>query len=230
MPKNSSRSTSVNQILSRLTPADFALLRPSLEAVDLPLRKQLEARNKRVEHVYFIESGFASVVANGSGKPSIEVGVIGKEGMTGLNVVLGKDDRVPNETFMQAAGNGMRIPVADLRVAIDSSVSLHRAMLRFVHAFLAQTSRTAATNGRSKIDERLARWLLMAADRVEGELKLTQEFLAIMLGVRRSGVATALQALERAALISHRRGVIMILNRDALILSSNGTYAPLDSD
>jgi CRP-like cAMP-binding protein len=230
MPEIPSRRTSANHILSRLSPADFALLGPHLEAVDLPLRMQLEARNKRVEHVYFIESGFASIVANGSGKPSIEVGVIGKEGMTGLPVVLGNDGRVPNETFMQATGTGMRMQAADLRAAIGSSVSLQHAMLRFVNAFLAQISRTAATNGRSKIDERLARWLLMAADRVDGELKLTQEFLAIMLGVRRSGVTISLKALERAGLISHRRGVITILDRDALVQSSKGTYAPPDSD
>jgi CRP-like cAMP-binding protein len=215
---------SSNHILSRLSRADYRLLEPHLEAIDLPVRRQLEERNKRVEHVYFPESGFASVVANG--ERNIEVGIIGREGMSGLSVVLGSDDRPANETFIQSAGNGQRIAAGALRDAIGASVSLHQVMLRYAHTFLVQTSQTALANGRSKIEERLARWLLMAADRVEGELALTHEFLAIMLGVRRSGVTTALQELERSALIAHRRGFVTILDREGLEEQSNGTYTP----
>jgi CRP-like cAMP-binding protein len=215
---------SSNHILSRLSRADYRLLEPHLEAIDLPVRRQLEERNKRVEHVYFPESGFASVVANG--ERNIEVGIIGREGMSGLSVVLGSDDRPANETFIQSAGNGQRIAAGELRKAIGASVSLHQVMLRYAHTFLVQTSQTALANGRSKIEERLARWLLMAADRVEGELALTHEFLAIMLGVRRSGVTTALQELERTALIAHRRGFVTILDRKGLEEQSNGTYTP----
>jgi CRP-like cAMP-binding protein len=215
---------SSNHILSRLSRADYRLLEPHLEAIDLPVRWQLEERNKRVEHVYFPESGFASVVANG--ERNIEVGIIGREGMSGLSVVLGSDARPANETFIQSAGNGQRIAAGELRKAIGASVSLHQVMLRYAHTFLVQTSQTALANGRSKIEERLARWLLMAADRVEGELALTHEFLAIMLGVRRSGVTTALQELERTALIAHRRGFVTILDRKGLEEQSNGTYTP----
>jgi CRP-like cAMP-binding protein len=215
---------SSNHILSRLSRADYRLLEPHLEAIDLPVRRQLEERNKRVAHVYFPESGFASVVANG--ERNIEVGIIGREGMSGLSVVLGSDDRPANETFIQSAGNGQRIAAGALRDAIGASVSLHQVMLRYAHTFLVQTSQTALANGRSKIEERLARWLLMAADRVEGELALTHEFLAIMLGVRRSGVTTALQELERSALIAHRRGFVTILDRKGLEEQSNGTYTP----
>ena len=110
------------------------------------------------------------------------------------------------------------------------SPTLHGQMSSFVHAYLMQTSRTVLANGRSKIDERLARWLLMADDRVGGELPLTHDFLSLMLGVRRSGVTTAIQELERRALIAHRRGVIRIIDRKALEESSNGTYkAPYKS-
>ena len=98
-------------------------------------------------------------------------------------------------------------------------------MLSYAPAFMVQTTQTALANGRSKIEERLARWLLMAADRVEGELALTHEFLAIMLGVRRSGVTTAPQELERTALIAHRRGFVTILDRDGLEEACNGTYS-----
>jgi CRP-like cAMP-binding protein len=135
-----------------------------------------------------------------------------------------------NETFIQSAGNGQRIAAGALRDAIGASVSLHQVMLRYAHTFLVQTSQTALANARSKIEERLARWLLMAADRVEGELALTHEFLAIMLGVRRSGVTTALQELERTALIAHRRGFVTILDRKGLEECSNGTYTPPKRD
>lgn len=219
--------TSPNRILSRLTQADYGLLKPHLEAVDLPVRRQLEARNKRVEHIYFPESGFASVVANG--QRNIEVGIIGREGMSGLSVVMGSDEGPFNETYMQIAGEGQRMTTAALRKSVDASSSLHQVMLTYAHSFMVQTSQTALANGRSKIEERLARWLLMAADRVEGELALTHEFLSIMLGVRRSGVTTALQELERTGLISHRRGFVTVLDREGLEEHANGTYFPAKS-
>jgi len=223
MQENPSRSTS-NRILSRLPRADFALLEPHLEAVDLPLRRPLEASKKRIDQVYFIESGFASVVANGSNKASIEVGIIGREGMTGLAVVLGHD-RAHHETYMQAAGNGLRISAANLRQVDGQSPALHRSMLRYAHAFLLQATTTALANGRSKIEERLARWLLMATDRLDGdELSLTHEFLGLMLGTHRPGVTVALQALEKAGFIVLHRGKITILDRKALEKCSNGTY------
>jgi len=216
---------STNKLLARLSRADARLLEPHLEPVVLPVRKQLQAANKRVERVYFLESGIASIVANGDNP--IEVGMIGREGMTGVSVVLGNGDRVPHEVYMQIAGNGVHLPADRLREAIAKSVTLHQIMLRFVHAFLTQTTQTALANGRSRIEERLARWLLMAQDRVDGnELKLTHEFLAVMLGVRRSGITTALQELERKGLIAHRRSFVTIMDREGLEETSNGTYVP----
>jgi CRP-like cAMP-binding protein len=215
---------SSNQILSRLSAADLGLLEPHLKPVDLPVHRPLEGRNKRIDHVYFIEAGFASVVANGSGKPGIEVGIIGREGMTGLAIVMGQQ-RAPHDTYVQVAGKGQQIRAAKLREADERSNTLHRTMLHYAHAYLLQTTATALANGRSKIEERLARWLLMADDRIDGDqLPLTQEFLSVMLGVRRSGVTTALQALERKRLIARKRGNILILNRKGLEKQSNGTY------
>jgi CRP-like cAMP-binding protein len=218
--------TSPNHILSRLSKADFGLLEPHLEPVDLPLRKMLALKNRRVEHVYFIESGVASVVANGD--RAIEIGIIGREGMSGPSVVMGNGDRVPHETYMQIAGHGLRLSAKQLKEAIAASAPLHHALLHYVHSFMSQTTQTALANGRSKIEDRLARWLLMAHDRIDGdELPLTHEFLAVMLGVRRSGVTVAIQELERKGLITHRRSVITIRDRDALEHSSNGTYSPI---
>ena len=224
MPEPISRDSISNRILSQLSRGDFALLEPHLKIVDLPVRKTLEVRGKRIGRVYFPESGFASVVANGSSRQGIEVGIIGREGMTGMSVVLGAD-QPPHETFIQVAGTGLSLKATELRKAIDDSVSLHRSLLRFAHAFLTQATQTALANGRSKIDERLSRWLLMADDRIDGEeLPLTHEFLSLMLGVQRSGVTIALQALERDGFIAARRGRITIVNRKALEKNSNGTY------
>jgi CRP-like cAMP-binding protein len=221
-------TSQTNRILARLSAADFALLEPHLKSIDLPVRKVLEKRGRPIKAVYFPESGFASVVANGGDRP-IEVGLIGLEGMTGLPVILG-NDRNSNEVFMQVAGQGQCLAAKDLREAIDKSDSLHRSLLRYAHVFLEQTTRTAVANGRSKIEERLARWLLMAADRVgEGELPLTHEFLAMMLAVRRPGVTIAIQDLERRGLIDRKRGCVIILDREGLEKMSNGTYVRPDA-
>jgi CRP-like cAMP-binding protein len=215
---------SPNRILSRLSPADLGLLDPHLEPVDLSVHRLLEGRNRRIDYVYFIEAGLASVVANGAGKPSIEVGIIGREGMTGLAIVMGYQ-RAPHDTYIQVAGKGQRIRAAKLREADERSNTLHRAMLHYAYAYLLQTATTALANRLSKIEERLARWLLMAHDRVDGDrLPLTHEFLSLRLGVRRAGVTTALQALERKALISRNRANIHILDREGLKKQSNGTY------
>jgi CRP-like cAMP-binding protein len=218
-----------NRVLLRLSPDDLGLLQPHLEAVDLPLRKPLESRNKEIEHVYFIEHGVASVVANGTGH-SIEVGLIGREGMTGLAVVMGTD-RTPHDTFMQVAGDGQRISSALLRNAIEQRPTLHGSFLRYGHAFVVQTAQTALSNGRSKIDERLARWLLMVHDRVDSdEIALTHEFLSVMLGVRRPSVSVALDRLERKGFIQAKRGAVAILNRTGLRKVSNGAYGAAEAE
>jgi len=208
MPKTPTRTASKNRVLARLTRADMALLKPHLAPVDLPVSTQLETANARIDTVYFMERGFASVVADGHGKRSIEVGIIGREGMTGLALVLGHD-RAAHETYMQAVGGAQRISAAHLRKAMDQSVRLHRSLLRCAHDFLIQTAQTAVANGRSKLEERLARWLLMANDRIDGpEVPLTHKFLAVMLGAHRPFVTLTVQALERKGLIRAGRQVI----------------------
>jgi CRP-like cAMP-binding protein len=224
MAQKPSRTGIKNHVLSRLARADLALLKPHLVALDLPVLTQLEGANRRIEAVYFLESGFASVVADGPSKRGIEVGIIGREGMTGLSLVLGHD-RFPHETYIQVAGNGHRVSASKLRLAMDQSVGLHRSLLRCAHAFLIQTTLTAVANGRSKNEERLARWLLMAEDRIDGrELPLAHKFLAIMLGVHRPAVTVAVQALERKGLIRAGRETITITNRQGLVRMSNGAY------
>jgi CRP-like cAMP-binding protein len=227
MPKKPPRSG--NRVVARLSHSDIALLKPHLEPVDLPLSTVLETASQRIDSVYFIDLGFASVVADGPGKRDIEIGIIGRECMTGLALVLGQD-RARHTTYIQVAGAGQRMSAAKLRQAIGRSASLHRALLQCVHAFLNQTTETALANGRSKNEERLARWLLMAHDRIDGdELPLTHKLLAIMLGVQRPAVTVAVQALEREGLIEAGRRAITVLDRRGLIKFSKGAYvAPLD--
>jgi CRP-like cAMP-binding protein len=212
-----------NQILSRLSRSDLRLIQPHLEAVDLPVRKQLARRNKRVEHVYFPDKGIASVVSN-SGH-ALELGIIGRDGMTGVSVVLGSPDKAPHETFMQVAGSGQRLSADHLREAIEASGSLLKALLLYVHSFMTQTSDTAMANGRHKIEERLARWLLMVDDRVDGhEIPLTHEFLGTMIGTARPGVTIAIQELQRRGWITNGRGLVTIIDREGLVKGANGAY------
>jgi CRP-like cAMP-binding protein len=199
MQQRTSRS-SKNRILAGLSTADTALLNPDLELVTLKLRQVLEVPNKPIQHGYFIEDGLASIIAANKRK-RLEVGLIGCEGVTGIPIVLG-NDKSPNETFIQVAGTGHRIAADKLRKAIGRSPTLQSALLGFAHSFLNQTAGTALSNGTATLEERLARWLLMANDRLRGdEVPLTHEFLSLMLGVRRAGVTVALHYLEQRALV-----------------------------
>jgi CRP-like cAMP-binding protein len=213
-----------NFILARLPPDEFDHLSPGLEAVDLPLRTVLEQRGKPITHAYFMNAGFASIVANGESHRAIEVGMIGREGTTGTAIAMGSD-RTPHETYMQASGGGFRMTAAKLRQGLDEAPNFRRMLLQFAYVMGVQTCQTALANGRSSIEERLSRWLLMAQDRIGADqLPLTHEFLAIMLGVRRPGVTVALNLLEKRGLIGAARGVIVIVDREGLEEGANGTY------
>ena len=206
-------SSPKNRILSRLSDDDAALLKPDLEPVELALRQVLETPDKPIKHAYFIDYGLASIVA-ANGHKRLEVGLIGCEGVTGLAIVLG-NDRSLNETFMQVAGQGQRIAADKLRRAIAESRSLERALVGFAYSFMNQTANTALSNGTATLEERLARWLLMANDRLRGdEVPLTHEFLSLMLGVRRAGVTVALHYLEQRALIRLARKQIVITDSE----------------
>jgi CRP-like cAMP-binding protein len=213
-----------NGLLAAMSKDDFALLRPKLEPLTLNIKQVLEPANRAIKHNYFIASGLSSIIAIGKNGHRIEVGIIGREGITGLPVVLG-NDRSPNETFIQVAGTGSRIAADDLRQAMGKSASLTRLLLNFVNTFLIQISHTALSNGTTSIGERLARWLLMAQDRLGStEVPLTHEFLSLMLGVRRAGVTGALNNLDRMGLIRLSRGRIEIIDRAGLIDAAKGTY------
>ena len=220
----SSSRKSPNRLLSSLSTVDFGLLRPSLVPLTLTVHQVLETPNKRIDDVYFIDFGFASVVAIQGKQVKAEVGLIGREGMTGLPVVLG-DHLSAQSTYIQAPGSGQRLDAIVLRKAMNSSPSLRASLLKYVHTFMIQTTHTAVANACAKLDQRLARWILMADDRVDGSsLPLTHEFLSLMLGVRRAGVTEALHVLESKGLIRSSRGAILVRNRKGIERSAGGAY------
>jgi CRP-like cAMP-binding protein len=203
----------LNQLLAALSPSDFGLLQPHLRPLSLPVFKDLEIPDRRIDSVYFMEAGIASVVAVQGKQTRIEVGLIGREGMSSTAVVLGADQS-PHSTYMQVAGDGQRLPANELRKAMIASASLRNLLLKFAQVFMVQTAHTAIANARAHIDQRLARWILMAHDRTQNPaLPLTHEFLALMLGVRRAGVTEALHSLRGHKLIETHRSHILLLNR-----------------
>jgi CRP-like cAMP-binding protein len=219
-----------NRLLASLSTDDFGLLEPHLEPVVLGLRKHLEKPNRRIDAVYFPESGFASVVAVQSNGKQVEVGLIGREGMTGLPIVLG-NHRSPHATYIQSSGMGRRILATELRQATQASVSLRDSLLKFVQAFGVQTAHSAISNAQSKLDVRLARWLLMAHDRIgDDTLTLTHEFLSVMLGVRRPGVTDTLHALREKGLIAYGRGQITVSDRKGMERTAGEAYGTPEAE
>ena len=217
-------SSSENRLLASLSTDDFDLVGPHLESVTLGLRNSLERPNRQIDAVYFPEAGFASVVAVQSKGKQVEVGLIGREGMTGLPIVLG-NHRSPHATYIQAPGTGKCIPATELRKATQTSLSLRNSLLKFVQAFGVQTTHTAVSNAQSRLDVRLARWLLMAHDRIgDDTLPLTHEFLSLMLGVRRAGVTETLHVLRERGLISYGRGQIAVKDRKGLERAAGEAY------
>lgn len=212
-----------NTLLRRLDPHDFALISPHLIPVNLPLRHPLARANLPVQHVYFLETGIASVVTGNPSESPIEIGLIGREGLVNLNVVL-ETDQTPNDCYVQAAGHGHKVAVPVIRDLMARSAAFRRGLLNSAHVFMCQNASTVLANGRGTVERRLARWLLMAHDRLDGDtLVLTHEFLGLMLGTRRAGVTVALQALDRRGLVERQRGRVTVLDRGAL-MEIAGTY------
>lgn len=199
-------------------------MQPHLERVELPVRSLLEIPNQPIEHVFFPESGIFSVVVSCPKRREIEVGIIGREGMTGLAVVLG-DGRGTSKTFVQVAGESSRIGADELRCEIEKHPSIQRCFLKYAKAMLVQTSYTALANGRANLEVRLARWLLMCLDRTDATgIPITHECVAVMLGVRRAGVTEALGAFQREGLIECARGAMCVLDRAGLEKIADGVY------
>jgi CRP-like cAMP-binding protein len=223
-------ATVQNRLLKALSANDFARLQPDLEPVQTPLRQVLIAPHVPVTHVCFMESGFTSIVMQDAGH-KVEVGLVGREGLVGAAPVLLGSTSTPHEHFIQGAGAALRMDTQALLSAVKTSPSLHSLLLRYVQTELIQARQTAFTNATYQLDARLARWLLMCHDRVDGdELTITHEFMSMMLGTQRSSVTLATQVLEGNHLIKAQRGRITITNRPGLEELADGSYGTTEAE
>lgn len=205
-----------NRLLAGLPPADLAQLIDHLEPVDLPKKQVLYEVGAPLDHIYFIDEGIASVLTMMEDGASSEVGMVGPEGLIGVSALLG--GKVSSQhVVVQLPGSAQHIAASRCRKLFDDSPGIRRVVLRFIEDLLNLSSQTAACNRLHSVEQRTARWLLMAADRIGSNiLPLTQEFLAAMLGVRRTGVSEAAGELQRSGLIRYRRGQITIVDRQGL--------------
>lgn len=225
MTKSKADAVPANRLLSLLAPRDYASLRPHLEPLQLEYRQSLYAADKKIDHVYFIETGVGSLVNTMANGQAAEVGTIGNEGFVGLPIVLG-DDRAPTSVYVQVPGAGLRMTAPLFKKALARSPTMQVVMLRYVHALFNQVAQSAACNHFHSLEQRCCRWLLMTRDRMQSDkFLLTQEFLAMMLGVQRPGVSIAAGALQRAGLITYTRGNVTILDGPGLKKLSCECYA-----
>lgn len=213
-----------NRILNALTRAEYDRLTPHLEPVKMSAGEVLCRPEQPITHVYFPDRGTVSLVSTFEDGGSVEVGMVGNEGMFGVCVFLGTVS-TPLLAQVQMAGEGLRMRADVLKEEFDKGGQLQDLLLRYTQAFITQIAQTAACNRAHPVDGRLAKWLLMCADRSHSkDLGLTHEFIATMLGTRRAGVTEAAGTLHRAGLISNTRGHITILDREGLETKSCECY------
>jgi CRP-like cAMP-binding protein len=213
-----------NRLLQALPASVYNQLRSHLRRIELPLKSVLVHPSRVTSHVYFLESGLGSVIANSADGRSAEVGHIGFEGMAGSHVAL-MSRRTHSTTLMQVAGSALALPVARFIDVFEANADARRIFLRYVQSYQTQLAYTALANGGYTLHQRLARWLLMSHDRLRTEeIPLTHEFLSIMLAVRRSGVTDNLHILEGLQAIRSHRGVIHIRDREKLLEIAGASY------
>jgi len=227
---SSPRISTVNLLLRALTEADFALLEPHLERVQLKLKDPLFQPNEPIERVYFLEEGVASIVSEQE-DGQVEVGLYGREGMSGAVVVM-EAEQTPHASMIQVGNPAAHVMSSEhLLAACDKSATLRRLLLRYAQSLNVQAALTAGSNAQDALPERLARWLLMCHDRTEGDrIELTHEFLSMMLAVRRSGVTVTLHTLEATGAIRSARGVVTITNRSRLEEIAGDAYGQAEAE
>lgn len=206
----------VNQILAALPPVEYQRIAPHLKPVDLVSGEILLEPNEPIEKIYFPQRAMISLVSIMMDGSTTEIGLIGNEGMIGLSAILGGNSTI-SRTIVQVSGTALEVSAEVIRQEFQRSEKLYELLLLYTQALLTQVSQSAACNRQHNIEARLARWLLSVQDCIlKDELPLTQEFIANMLGTRRSGVTVAAGMLQQAGIIRYSRGRIMILDQQAL--------------
>ena len=211
-----SRPQTTNRILNALTRSEFESLSPHLDPINLSTGEVLYRPEQPITHVYFPDRGTVSLVSTFEDGGTVEVGMVGNEGMFGVCVFLGSVS-TPLTAQVQLPGEGLRMRAEVLRREFAKGGQLQDLLLRYTQAFITQIAQTAACNRAHPADGRLAKWLLMCGDRANsGELRLTHEFMSQMLGMRRAGVTEAACLLKNAGLINYTRGNVTITDRAGL--------------
>ncbi len=210
------QATVKNRILAALPAQEFSLIAGHLTRVELALGESLHRAGDVIVSVWFVESGFISALTMLSEGQPLEIGLIGAEGVAGVSVILGATTSY-SETMCQTGGAAYRIATSDLKEVVAQAPHLRDLLLRYTHVFHVQVAQTAACNAHHDLGQRLARWLLAAHDRSGvAELSLTQDLIAVMLGVRRSTVSIAAGTLQKAGIIRYQHGKITIVDRVGL--------------
>ena len=213
-----------NRLLAALPRKDYRKLLPVFEPVKLAFGQTLYDSQSQIRDVYFPNDCFVSMLTTVDTGRAAEVGLIGSEGMIGVPMALGVAVS-PFRAVVQGEGTAMRMTTVDFRRNFSTSAALKREVFLFTHLLMIQIAQTAACNRFHHVTQRLARWMLMTRDRVHSnEFRITQEFLALMLGVRRVGVSIAMSALKEHKVITYRRGSITILDQGGLLAVACGCY------
>jgi CRP-like cAMP-binding protein len=224
-------STVRNRLLRRLPADELSALLPLMRPVEISARQVLHHWNLPMEHVYFIESGLVSVSAKIGGDRSVEAWLIGSEGMTGISVLLEDADNPPHRRVVQVAGRALQISASDLRRAFAERPRVRNVLLRYVQVVLLQTSQSGACNAQHSVQQRLARWLLVAVDALgTTDLPLTHQVLGQLLGIRRPSVTECLAVLEGNGGLRNTRGHIEINDPEALQAQSCACYRIIKRD
>jgi CRP-like cAMP-binding protein len=224
---NRSSSTNAgNRLLDTLSPAVLARLRPHLEPVELVMGEPID----RADHAIFPIAGMISMVATMEDGDSIEIGIVGREGMYNVSTILG-DDRPPENAMVQLPGRAHRMSAHLLRQEMQADGALQKILLRYARATLSAVAQSAACNRLHLLEQRCARWLLASHDRAEADqFAITHEFLAMMLGVRRPGVTLALNALRERGVITYNHGSMTIVDREGLEARSCECYRVIQNE
>jgi CRP-like cAMP-binding protein len=218
------RAPITNALLGGLTRKEYQRLLPHLQEIPLILEETLYQPGDLISDVFFPNSGIVSLLAGDPGRFTLEVGLVGSEGMVGLPIFMGITTS-RNHAVVQGDGLALRMKAATLRKECNNGSALTRVLRRYTHSLLTQITQSAVCNQFHSIEARLARWLLMTHDRMgQDEFPLTQEFLSHMLGVRREGVSRAAGELQKRKLIAYNRGRLKILDRPGLEATSCGCY------
>ena len=219
-----------NNLLAALPPSDYERLVPHLKLVSLPTRQVIYEPGEPITQIYFPQHAVISIVTSMKDGSTVEVGIVSNEGMVGIPVILG-GKTTTTKAFVQVAGAGMQIDADVLRTEFKRGGAIQNLLLRYVRGIYTELTQSCACNRLHTLEERLARWLLTVSDRLESEeFPLTQEFIAQMLGVRRSGVTVAASTLSRAGMIRYQRGQINILNRKDLEATSCECYRVIQNE